>query len=93
MNIEKALKSRSYILDLVNVKLSLGIFFFLSCLIDSIFHHLSGTTFFKVKNTHQKGANLTFCLISPVAKTPSWFLGVQSSGFLRPYFQNSFFKL
>ena len=42
MNIEMALKSRSYILDLDHVKMSLGIFFFLSCLIESIFHQLSG---------------------------------------------------
>ena len=40
-----ALKSRSYILDLDHVKLSSGIFFFLSCLIESIFHQLSGSTF------------------------------------------------
>ena len=37
MNIEMALKSRSYILDLDRVKLSLGIFFFLSCLKKSFF--------------------------------------------------------
>ena len=49
MNIEMALKSRSYILD--HVKLFLGIFFFLSCLIKSIFHQLLGYTFIFVK-TH-----------------------------------------
>ena len=74
MNIEMALKSRSYILDLDHVKLSLGIFFFLSCLIESIFHQLLGSTFIFVKNTHQKAKNLTFCLISTVAQTPAWFL-------------------
>ena len=74
MNIEMALKSRSYILDLDHVKSSLGIFFFLSCLIESIFHQHSGSTFIFVKNTHQKAANLTFCLISPVARIPAWFL-------------------
>ena len=72
MNIEMALKSRSYILDLDHVKLSLGILFFLSCLIESIFHQLSGPTFIFVKTTHQKDTNLMFCLISPVAKTPAW---------------------
>ena len=51
MNIEMALKSRSYILDLDHVKLSLGIFFLLSCLIESIFHQLSGSTFIFFKNT------------------------------------------
>ena len=78
MNIEMALKSRSYILDLDNVKLSLGTFFLLSCLIESIFHQLSGSTIIFVKNTDQKAANLTFCLISPVTKTPVWFLEGQS---------------
>ena len=44
------------------------------------FHHLSGSTFFVVvKNTYQKAANLMFCLISPVAKTPARFLEGQSS--------------
>ena len=74
MNIEMALKSRSYILYLDHVKLSLGIFFFLNCLIESIFHQLSGSTFIFVKNTHQKAATLTFCLISPVAQIPAWSL-------------------
>ena len=72
MNIEMALKSRSYILDLDHVKMSLGIFFFLSCLIETIFHQLSGSTFIFVKNTHQKGANLMFCIISPAAQSPAW---------------------
>ena len=71
MNIEIALKSRSYIIDLDHVKLSLGIFFFLSCLIESIFYQLSGSTFIFLKSTHQKTANLMFCLISPVAKSPA----------------------
>ena len=44
MNFEMALKSRSFILDLDRVMLSLGIFFFLSCLMES-FHQLSGSTF------------------------------------------------
>ena len=80
-----ALKSRSYILYLDHVKLSLGIFFFLSCLIDSIFHQLSGSTFIFVKNTHQKAANLMFCLISPVAQIPAWFLEGQSKEM--PFFE------
>ena len=75
MNIEMALKSRSYILDLDRVRLSLGIFFFLSCLMERFFYQLSGSTFiFVKKKTHQKAANLMFHLISPVAKTPAWFL-------------------
>ena len=61
-----ALKSRSYILDLDHVKLSLGIFFFPSCLIESLLHQLSGSTFTFVKNTHQKATNLMFSLILPV---------------------------
>ena len=69
-----ALKSRSYFIDLDHVKLSLGILFLLGCLMDSLLHQLSGYTFIFVKNTHQKAANLTFCLISPVAKIPAWFL-------------------
>ena len=67
MNIEKALKSRSYILDLDCVELSLEIFFFLSCLLESFFYQLSGSTIIFVKNTHQKAANLMFGLILPVA--------------------------
>ena len=65
MNIEMALKSRSYILDLDHVKLSLGIFFLLGCLMESLLHQLSGYTFIFVKNTHQKAANLMFRLILP----------------------------
>ena len=75
INIEISLKSRSYILDLDSVKLSLGIFFFLSCLMEIFFHHLSGSKFISVKNTHQKATNLMFGLILPVALTPAWFLG------------------
>ena len=29
---------------------------------------------FRIKNTHQKATNLMFCLNSPVAKIPAWFL-------------------
>ena len=68
MNIEMALKSGSYILDLDHMKSSLVIFFILSCLMESFLHQLSGSTFIFVKNTHQKSANLMFCLILPVAK-------------------------
>ena len=68
MNIQMALKLRSYILDLDHVKLSLEIFFFLSCLIEKISHQISGSTFIFVKNTHQKFANLMFVQILPVAK-------------------------
>ena len=77
MNIEMALKSRSYIIDLDRVRLSFGIFLFLSSLMERFFYQLSGSTFVLVKNTHQKAANFMFCL-SPVAKTPAWFLEGQS---------------
>ena len=72
MNIEMALKSRSYILDLDRIKLSFWIFFFLSCLMESFF-----TSFIFVKNTHQKAVNLMFHLILHVAKEPWLFLEVQ----------------
>ena len=68
MNIQMALKSRSYILDLDHMKSSLGIFFFLSCLMECLLRQLSGSTFIFVKNTHQKSSNLMFCLTLPVAK-------------------------
>ena len=77
MNIEMALKSRSYILDLDCVRLFFGNFFFLSCLMDRLFYQLSRSTYIFVKNTHQKAANLMFCLILPVAKGPWLFLKVQ----------------
>ena len=77
MNIEMALKSRSYILDLDHVKLSLEIFFLLGCLMESLLHQLSGYTFIFVKNTHQKAANFTFRLILPAPMVSWWFLGVQ----------------
>ena len=60
-----ALKSRSNILDLVRVKLSWGIFFFLSCLMKSFFHQHSGFSFIFVKNARHKAANFTFALILP----------------------------
>ena len=81
MKIQMALKSRSYILDLDHVRLSLGIFFVLGCLMESLLYLLSGSTFIFVKNPHQKATNLMFRLISPAAKVPSWFLGVQSMNF------------
>ena len=84
MNIEMALKSRSYILDLDHVKLSLRIFFLLGCLMESFLHQLSGYTFIFVKSTHQKAANLLFCLILPAAMVPWWFLGVQYMLLLQP---------
>ena len=80
MNIEIALNSRSYILDLDRVKLSLGIFFFLSCFMAGFFYQLLGSTIIFVKNTHQKAATLLFGLILPVALTPAWFLGRQYIG-------------
>ena len=50
------LKSRSYILDLVHVKLSCEIFFSELCNGELI------TPAFRIKNTQQKIANLMFCL-------------------------------
>ena len=80
LNIEMALKSRSYILDLDHVKLSLGLFFFSELFNKDFFsHQVLGSTFIFVKNIHQQAANFMFCLISPVAKTPLWFLEGQSS--------------
>ena len=72
MNIEK-----SYIIDLDHLKVSSGIFFFLSCLMESFFSPAFRTYFLFVKNTLQKAANLMFGLILPVLLTPAWFLGGQ----------------
>ena len=81
MNIEMALRSRSYILDLDRVRLSFGIFFFLSYLMETIlFTSFQDLPFFWVKITHQKAANLMFRLILPVAKDPWLFLEVQYIG-------------
>ena len=80
MNNEMALKSRSYNLDLHRVRLSFGIFLFSELFNGDFFYQLSGSNFIFVKNTHQKAANLMFHLISPVARTPAWFLEGQSSG-------------
>ena len=77
MNIEMALKSRNYILDLDHVNLSLEIFFLLGCLMESLLHQLSEYTFIFVKNTNQKAANFTFRLILPAAMVHWLFLGVQ----------------
>ena len=60
MNIEMAIKSRSYIPDLDSFKLSLGIFFFLSCLMASFYDQLSGSTFFLSKKCTKKPKNLRF---------------------------------
>ena len=80
MNIEMALKSRSNILDLDIVKLSLGVIFFLSCLMESFLRQLSGSTFIFVKKKHtKKAANLMFGLILPVTLTPWLFLEGQSN--------------
>ena len=58
-----ALQSRSYILDLDHVKLSLEIFFILSFVIENQFHQLSGSTLIFVKNKPQKDANSLLRLI------------------------------
>ena len=74
MNIEMALKSSSYILDLDRVKLSLGTFFF-SVLFNGEFFSPAFMIYLSFdKNTHQKAVNLMFCLILLVAKVPWWFL-------------------
>ena len=71
-----AIKSRSYIIYLDGVRLSLGIFFF-SELFNGEFL-LSGSSFIFGKNTHQKAAHyLMFGLNLPVAMNPAWFLGMQ----------------
>ena len=77
MNIEIALKSRSYILGLDHVKLSLGIFFFYELFNGKLFHLLSGSTFIFVKKTDQKSPNFTFQLILPAEMVLVWFLGVR----------------
>ena len=77
MNIEISLKSRSHIPDLDHVKLSLGIFIFLGCLMQSFFTSFQDLPLVFVKNTHPNAANLTFGLTLPVALTPAWFLGGQ----------------
>ena len=71
MNIEMVLKSRSYILDLDRVMLSLRIFFFLSCLMESFFTGFQDLPLFLSNNTHQKSANLMFGIILPVHVTDS----------------------
>ena len=53
MNIDMALKSRSYILDLDCIKLSLEIFFFLSCLMESFFTSFQDLPSF-LSETHNK---------------------------------------
>ena len=52
INIEMSLKSKSYILALDRVKLSLGIFFFLSCLLESFFFTCFQDLPFFVSKTH-----------------------------------------
>ena len=57
MNIERALKPRSYILDFDRVKLSLGIFFFLICLMESFFINFQDVPLFLSK-THTKKSQI-----------------------------------
>ena len=82
MKIELAQKWRSDILDLDHVKLSLRIFFFLSCLMERFLHQLSGSTFLFVKNTHQKATNLLFRLILAAGIVPAWFREVKFNMFM-----------
>ena len=81
MNIELAIKSRSYILYLDRVKLSLGIFFWSQLFNEEFFSSAFRTYILFVKNTHQKADNLMFRLILPVAKDPWLFLEVQYKQF------------
>ena len=76
MNIEMALKSRSYNLDLDRFTLSLDIFF--SELFNrQVFLLAFRIYLFFLSKTHQKAATIMFCLILPVAKVPRLFLEVQ----------------
>ena len=59
MNIEMALKSRSYILDLDCGRLSFGIFFFLSCLMERLSYQLSGSTFVKKHTPKSRKFNVS----------------------------------
>ena len=52
-----AIKSRSYILELVHVKLSCEIFFF-----SYLFNGKLITPAFRINNTQQKAENFMFCL-------------------------------
>ena len=72
-----ALKSRSYILDLDHVKLSLEKKI-LCCLVKSLLHQLSITTFIFV--THQKAANLMFRLVLPAGLVSIKSCEVEFSG-------------
>ena len=45
------------------MKLSCGIFFILSCLMERLLHQRLRSTFILVKNTHQKAANLALQII------------------------------
>ena len=59
-NIKIALKSRSYILNLGHVKLSLGIFFFLSCLTKGLYTSFQDLPFFWSKTHTRKPQILCF---------------------------------
>ena len=67
MNIEMALKSRSYILNLDRVKWSF------SELFNGEFFLPAFRMLFYVKNTYQKATNLMFRLILPMAKVSCLF--------------------
>ena len=84
-----ALKSRSYILDLNCVKLSLEIFFFMSRLMESFFTSFQDLPLFSSKNTHQKAANLKFDLILPAAMIIAWFLEGQYIYTLKLYLKGT----
>ena len=76
MNIKMALKSRSYLLDLDCVKLSLGIFF-LSCLMKSSFHQILGSTFIFCQKHTPKSCKFNVLPNYTCGNGSCWFLGVQ----------------
>ena len=74
-----ALNSSSYILNLDHVKSSLVILFFLSYLIESIFHQLSGSTFFFSQKLTPKSRKFN---VLPNF-TWAWFLEGQYKGLVK----------
>ena len=74
MNIEMALKSRSYINNLDCVKLSLRFFFWAVRWRVFFFTSLQDLPLFLSKKTHQKAENLTFRILLPMRMISVWFL-------------------
>ena len=55
-----------------------SIFFYSVLVIGEPLHKLSGYSYFVVKNTQQKAANLALRIILAAGMVPWWFLEVQS---------------